>query len=205
MKCLLRVLFVLALFLGFSSHARAAGVDYHVMVLDPTCITNPSICLVESPSVTFPVQFSSSTCAFQGLPSDPTTDGCLEIINASTTNFTSLNISFPGLDSSFDCPTTGTTPASIFTSSNCTSSGGSDQISFSGGPGLPPTVPMIVDIVITDQGIKDGLTIGSFVGTGIVNPTPEPDSLLLLSTGAMMLTAGMFLRRQRRLPAFSKK
>ena len=35
MKYLLRVLFVLAMFCGFTSHARAVGVDFHVQVLDP--------------------------------------------------------------------------------------------------------------------------------------------------------------------------
>jgi hypothetical protein len=43
-------------------------------------------------------------------------------------------------------------------------------------------------------------------GSGTVSTvTPEPDSLLLLSTGAMMMTAGLFLRRQRRLATLPKR
>jgi hypothetical protein len=35
--------------------------------------------------------------------------------------------------------------------------------------------------------------------------TPEPDSLLLLSTGAIMMTAGLFANKRRRLFAIAKK
>ncbi len=38
-----------------------------------------------------------------------------------------------------------------------------------------------------------------FDGTGTVGITPEPDSLLLLSTGVLMITAGLFVKRQRSL------
>jgi hypothetical protein len=203
MKYLLRVLFVLALFCGATSHARAAGVDFHVQVLDPVCtVSSPIVCTVVDPSVPFPVTFTTNTCSlFFGSPA-PSTNGCFEVINASTESFTSLDITLTGFGSAtFDCPTTGTSPASIFTNSNC---GPGEDLSFFGGPGLSPTRTLAVVIQITDQGVADGLTIGEFAGTATVNPTPEPDSLLLLSTGAMMMAAGLFMKRQRGF-AFLKK
>jgi hypothetical protein len=199
MKYLLRVLFVLALFCGVTSHVRAAGVDFHVQVLDPNvCGTNPALCTIADPSASFPVTFEASTCGPAGipnLPSDPTTYGCLVVVNDTLVNFTSLGMDFTGLGNlTFDCPTID--PASIFTSSSCGSSGGVDSFDFSGGPGLAPTKEM----VIYEQGVNPDL----FDGTGVVNETPEPDSLLLLSTGAMMMAAGLFVRRQRGF-AFLKK
>jgi hypothetical protein len=204
MKYLLRVLFVLALFCGITSHARASEVDFHVQVLDPVCtVSSPVVCTVVDPSVPFPVTFTTTTCTlFFGGPPAPATNGCFEVINASPVSFTSLDITLTGFGSAtFDCPTTGTSPASIFTSSSC---GPGEDLSFFGGPGLAPTKTLAVVIQITDQGVADGLTIGEFAGTATINPTPEPDSLLLLSTGAMMMTAGLFLKRQRGF-AFSKK
>jgi hypothetical protein len=125
---------------------------------------------------------------------DPTTYGCLIVVNDTKTNFTSLGMEFANLGSlTFDCPTT--TPGSIFTQSHCESSGGIDSFFFSGGPGLAPTK----ELVIYENGVDPGL----FNGTGEVNEVPEPDSLLLLSTGAMM--AGLYLTKQRRVLAFLKK
>jgi hypothetical protein len=203
MKYLLRVLFVLALFCGITSHARAAGVDFHVQVLDPVCtVSSPIVCTVVDPSVPFPVTFTTTTCSlFFGSPA-PSTNGCFEVINATAESFTSLDITLTGFgNATFDCPTTGTSPASIFTNSSCDPG---EDLSFFGGSGLAPTKTLAVLIQITDQGVTDGLTIGEFSGTATVNPTPEPESLLLLSTGAMMMTAGLFMKRQRGF-AFSKK
>jgi hypothetical protein len=50
---------------------------------------------------------------------------------------------------------------------------------------------------------ESGLDPATVEGTGMVN-TPEPESLLLFSTGAMMMMAGLFLKKQPRF-AFRKK
>jgi hypothetical protein len=119
------------------------------------------------------------------------------VFNQTFDTFTSLDMTFTGLDAlTFDCPTSN--PKSIFTSSTCTSSGGVDDLFFSGGAGLPGGQIMII--------FEEGVDPALFAGMGMVGTvTPEPDSLLLLSTGAIMMTAGLFVNKRRRLFAIARK
>jgi hypothetical protein len=119
------------------------------------------------------------------------------VFNQTFETFTSLDMTFTGLDGlTFDCPTSD--PKSIFSSSICSSSGGVDTLSFSGGDGLPGGQIMII--------FEEGADPALFSGTGMVGTaTPEPESLLLLSTGAMMMTAGLFVNKRRGRFGIAKK
>ncbi len=203
MNYLLRVLFILALFFAVTSHARAD--NFHMQVLDPNiCITDPSVCLIFDNSEPITISLNAETCKLAGVPDLPAGSdyGCAVLFNLTSEDITSLNLTFSGLGGlTFDCETT--VPGSIFADNSCGSSGGGiDTFSFYGGV-LPP----LGEAVIYESGVSPDLFQD---GMADVNEppilfTPEPDSLLLLSTGVMMMTTGLFVKRQRRLFALGKK
>lgn len=150
-------------------------------------------------------QLNASTCKLAGVPDLPSGSdfGCAILFNLTLPpeNITSLNVTFAGLgDLTFDCPTTAA--ASIFSQSSCGSSGpGTDTFSFFDG-----SLPFFHEAVIYESGVSPDLFQD---GTGNVNqppfvPTPEPDSILLLSTGVMMF-GGAYFAKRRQLFAFGKK
>ncbi|GGA72043.1 hypothetical protein GCM10011507_24560 [Edaphobacter acidisoli] len=189
MKHLLRLFFVLALVFGSTHYAHAT--NFHVTVLDPSniCVSNPSACVIFDTTAPFSATFSASTCQIAGvpgLPSDPTTYGCLGLFNATSDPITSINLSFPGLGAlTFQCDTTG--PGVIFSGASCGSSGGVDTFDFYDGSLDPLHLAIIYE---------NGADPDLFDGTGTVN-TPEPASLPLLLTG--LLFAGLYLGKRRNL------
>jgi hypothetical protein len=204
----LRILFALALFFGFAGHARAQ--NFHVQVLDPNVCNSgqQNKCLIGDPGIPFSFGLDSATCGFLGLPSGPD-DGCV-IIQNNTFNTTITSFDFQFLvnqalsGQTFDCPNGPVgLDAAVFDTANCFQSadGTTDNFEFSGGPGIPPSS-------LTNPGefaiFESGRPAGDFEGTGVVNPTPEPDSLVLFATGAMMMLAGLYLKKQRQF-AVGKK
>lgn len=209
MKPLFRILFIVALFCGVSSFARASAVNFHVQVLDPNiCVSNPSACIILDTSAPINIDLTAGTCVLAGVPNLPSGSdfGCAVLLNLTIPpqDITSLNLTFSGLGGlTFECDTTGIgAVGSIFSQSSCGASGpDTDTFSFFGG-----SFPFFSEAVIYENGVDPDLFMD---GSGTINqapfvPTPEPDSLLLLSTGAMMMAGGLFAKRQRRF-AFGKK
>jgi hypothetical protein len=208
----LRILFLfgLVLFCGsVSSHANT----FHAGAVDPSCNLDPTTGLptecgfgIGDPGMTFDVGLSQAQCTvpgivppLQGLPTDPTTDpyGCFLGNNDTGAAITSITLHFTGISGVDGCDTTlpdGSSP-SIFTSNTCTGDPTDGYtLTFSGGAGVPDGGLFVI--------LEEGVDPNSFSGTGVVETTPEPDSLLLLSTGTMMV--GLYMTGRSRLFAFLK-
>jgi hypothetical protein len=207
MKYLLRVLFILALFCGVTSHARAD--NFHAQVLDPSCnsTTKPTECGIgfTDIGVPFAVSLSAAQCGssaitppITGLPTDGTFFGCFLGTNDTGAAITSITLDFNNIPGVTGCDTVleGITPGPAFSDTSCKvdSLGGYD-LSFSGGPGVADGHVFVI--------LEEGVDPGDFSGSATVAETPEPDSLLLLSTGTMMM--GLYLAGRTRLFSFLKK
>jgi hypothetical protein len=202
MKYLLRVLFVLALFVGFSSHAHAASIDFHAQVLDPDCPLTTSVCALDPVDlgVTFPISFSATNCSLQGItgPTD-VPFGCFVGTNQTGVPLTSFSLDFTGSilqGATCDTDLPGISlPPSIgpaFSPTGCTPDGnGGFDIAFSGG-----SIPFTHQFIIIEVGVDPGPD-GGLGATATADPVPEPDSFLLLTTGVMMMTAGVYIKQRR--------
>lgn len=172
---------------------------FHVQVLDPVCVTDPdAACTILGPDlgVPFGINLTASTCADQGvtgLPAD-TPFGCFVGTNNTgvALNSVALQFSNAGLaGASCDTDLFGTQPPAAFASSSCSNPGGSEfDLLFTGG-----AINNTRQFVIVEVGLDPSL----FDGFATVANAPEPDSLLLLSTGAMMMIGGLFLKRRQLL------
>jgi hypothetical protein len=204
----LRILSVLAaaMFCG-SLTAHAQG--FHAQVLDPSCNLTSTECGVgfTDIGVPFSVALSAGQCTsdaimppITGLPTDGTPFGCFLGNNDTGVSITSITLDFASIAGVTSCDTLlpgDVTPGPAFSLNTCNvdSAGGFD-LSFSGGPGVADGHQFVI--------LEEGVDPSKFVGMVNVASTPEPDSLLLFSTGAMMMAAGLFLSNRRRF-AFLKK
>jgi hypothetical protein len=190
MKYLLSVLFVLALFCGVTSSAHAQ--NFHVGVVDPDNGCVDFSCVVYNSGMTIPgALFDSAGCsASPGVPTPPVgeTAFCVDLFNATGTDVTSVSLVVPGLPGSGTCDSN-----SVFTA-DCSMAGDVDTFDFIGVL-LPGHTAVIYEY---------GLPAEDFdTNTLSVTTTPEPDSLLLFATGAMM--AGLYMAKRPLLSAFGKK
>jgi hypothetical protein len=191
MKYLLRVLFVLALICGGSSLAHAD--DYRLTVLDPPNLcADPSLCFIGAPGTEFNVGLSADACP-PGVSANltPGTFGCFVGDNLTGATITSLLLTFDapieGQTASCDNAGQGDLKSALnVVSCGLNQDGTKFILDFAGGTGVAP----LGDLIIFEEGADPA----DFVGTGVVGITPEPDSLLLFSTGVMM--AGLYMSRR---------
>lgn len=199
MKCL-RILFLfgLALFCG-SVAGHASG--FHSTILDPVCNPADTQCTLNPPDigVPFSVSLDAVTCTDAGVSPLPSGDyGCFAGDNLTGVPLTSFTLDFAAISGVTSCDTdiTGVTPSPAFSVSACTPIDGGlggYALTFSGGSIAPGHTFVI---------LEEGADPDSFIGSAVAD-TPEPDSLLLLSTGTMMM--GLYLAGRTRLFAFLKK
>jgi hypothetical protein len=201
----LRILFLfgLVLFCGsVASHAQGAG--FHSTILDPSCNTADTQCILHPTDigVPFSVSLDTATCAdadVTGLPSPPTPYGCFFGSNLTGGPITSFTLDFAAITGVTSCDTNipeSVSPAPAFSVTNCAPIDGGlggYALTFSGGSIAPGNGFVI---------LEEGVAPADFVGTAVAD-TPEPDSLLLLSTGTMMM--GLYMAGRTRLFAFLKK
>jgi hypothetical protein len=199
-------LFGLALFCGsVASHANT----FHAGALDPACNGDFTQCGLGVSDLGQPLTAALSQAACSspfispplgGLP-DPTVTpyGCFVGINLSGQSIASITLDFNSIDGVTGCDTDlpDVTATPIFTNNSCSATpGGGIVLSFSGGPGVPTNHVFII--------LEEGVDPDSFTGgTVTAAATPEPDSLLLLSTGTLMM--GLYLAGRTRMFAFLKK
>ena len=193
-------LIAFAICLAVTGFAHASPVDFQMNVLDPPLGGTP-----ESGS-SFAVAFSPCSSFLHPPAGLPAGSGCFEGINATEKNYlndvdivpdddggqvwTSLLLTFfdPTDILGFgDCGKLGSHPIfSIITS--CKKVGDTYFIGYAGGK-----IVQGESFFIAESGISPDLFP---VGRAFVNPTPEPSSVLLLSTGAAMF--GLLLYSERR-------
>jgi hypothetical protein len=202
MKHLLRIIFVLALLCGGSSLAHASGIDYRMTVLDPPAVDtcNPvgvpqgspgnTNCTIFTGGDISPINLSQAACNGAGVGEGLTsgTYGCFVIDNESGSTITSLELSFltgPLNDQPAGCDTAGQNGiASALDVVSCTSANGRYDLSFAADANFAGVIPGNA-LIVFEQG-ADPADFQGGSGTVGVGVTPEPDSLLLFSTGVMM-------------------
>jgi len=194
---LLRCFFALTLVCALTGMAKADPIDFHMVVVDPPAPPPGGFYTTPITSVATPTVVSFTACVAGQIPNvvDPY-EGCDSFENSTTSAITSLLLEFPdssalhsqssscSLDPGLDYA------VNYFQSFSCTLVGGNYILDFTNG-----SIPVGDLFTIAEDGVSPGRFPD---GTLTATEAPEPSSILLLSTGALMLGAFFYSRRRNR-------
>lgn len=186
LRCLLLITMVSAL----SGIAKADNLDFHLVVVDPSYSVDA---ITSTPdSVTF------TNCVTGQVPSTAlgTYVGCATFQNETGSALTNLQLTFPNTSAlggqSANCSLDGgvvsgtSTPLDYFQTASCSLSNNVYTLDFSNG-----SIPVNSYFTIAENGV----TPADFP-TMTLTTTPEPGSVWLLSTGALMLSVFFYYKRR---------
>lgn len=193
----LHCLVLIALVFGCMGLAKADPVDFHIKVLDPAPPADPSYPLYLISSTSFDVSFTP--CVAGELPSGMTADGCFAARNISGLDWTGLDLSFPD-GGALTGQTASCAPApsdNIFSATDCPANpaNGSFDLGFDDG-----IIQNGDYFFITEDGVvpPEDFPTGSVTATVL---TPEPEPMVLLSTGILLFGCLLYAERLRVLRA----
>lgn len=185
-----RTLFAILLACTLCGMAKADPVDFHMVVVDPPSGFNT----VPITSLSSPTPIVFSACVPGEIPGtvDPY-EGCASFENSTTGPITNLLLEFPDTNAlnsqSASCApdpgVIGSSSVDFFQSASCSLTNGEYILDFTDG-----SIPVGALFTIAE----DGVCADDFP-TGSLSSAPEPASIWLLSTGALMLAGFYFKRR----------
>lgn len=197
----LRYLLAVALLGALGTAAKAAPVDFQVVVIDPppSYLINP----ITSDSFTF----SFSPCVSPGqVPNGTSYVGCFTGENATGHTLTSLSLFIPTITNGVDTCGFSGLGLDLFPSVVCTVTSTGYELDFTGGNiptsngHSPDDAEFNRDSVFTIA--ESGIDPSAFPQvTADFNPVPEPSSIMLVSTGVLGVGGLLFGDWRRRILA----
>ncbi len=196
----LHCLVLIALILGCTGLAKADPVDFHIRVLDPDPPADPpSYPLFLISGTSFGVSFTPCI-AGELKPLGATADGCFAGRNVSGLDWNGLDMSFPdgGVLAGQPASCAPALSFNIFSATDCpvNPANGSYDLGFSDG-----IIHNGDYFFITEDGVVPPENFPHGLVTASTAMTPEPASMVLLSTGVLLFGCLLYGERSRALRA----